>query len=100
MFVYPEKWLSDVEVSDVELLKVREGMQTRHRLGQQEIRLVDLSSNDNPSDEVNHPHPMEVVGSVESRGIQNREGSIEMSSGGDAPCAREVCAGEKSLPVF
>jgi len=61
---------------------------------------VDLSGDDDPADKMNHSHALEVVGSVESRGVRNRESSVKVSSSGDAPCTREVGTGEEGGSVF
>lgn len=61
---------------------------------------MDLPSDDDPADKVDYLHRLEVVGSVESRRVRDREGSIEVGTGGDVPCAREVRAGEQGGSVL
>lgn len=60
---------------------------------------MDPLSDGDPADKVNHSHTLEVVDGLEPRGVQDSERSVEVGSSGDAPCEREVRAGEEGPPV-
>ena len=49
---------------------------------------------------MNHSHLLKIADSLEPREVGNREYSMEVDSGGDAPRAGEVRAGEEGGSVF
>ena len=99
MFVQPEKRRFDIEVTDVELLKARERMQSLHRRGYQEVCLIELSNSDHLADKVDYPHLLKVANDVKPLVVPDREGSMEASSSRDTPCTGEVGASEEGRAV-
>jgi len=79
---------------------VFERVQTRHYLGNKEVRLKHPRGDDEFADEVNRSHVMGVIDSLKPSGVRDRKNSIEVDSSADAPCTRKVGAGEEGGPVF